>query len=73
MAEVSERPERLIKLEEVCRRVGLGKSMIYVMIKDGRFPPPYKLSPFASRWSEQEVVTWIAEVKDGFEGKQRRH
>lgn len=52
--------------------MGLGKSMIYVMIKDGRFPPPYKLSPFASRWSENEVVTWITEVKDGFEGKRRK-
>jgi prophage regulatory protein len=72
MAEASERPERLIKLDEVCRRVGLGKSMIYEMIKEDRFPPPYKISPFASRWSENEVVGWIADVKDGFEGKRRK-
>lgn len=72
MADASERPERLIKLDEVCRRVGLGKSMIYEMIKEGRFPRPYKISPFASRWSEREVVAWIDEVKDGFEGKRRR-
>ncbi|RHW16871.1 AlpA family phage regulatory protein [Sphingomonas gilva] len=72
MAESSERPERLIKLDEVCRRVGLGKSMIYEMIKEGRFPRPYKISPFASRWSEIEIVAWIAEVKDGFEGKRRK-
>lgn len=68
----SERPERLIKLEEVCRRVGLGKTMIYAMIKDGKFPRPYKISPFASRWSEREVVAWIDDVKDGFEGKKRK-
>lgn len=72
MAEVSEQPERLIKLDEVCRRVGLGKSMIYAMIKEERFPKPYKLSPFASRWSEREIVAWIADVKDGFEGKRRK-
>lgn len=64
--------ERLIKLNEVCRRVGLGKSMIYEMIKEERFPRPYKISPFASRWSETEIVAWIADVKDGFEGKRRR-
>ncbi|MGS1016084.1 helix-turn-helix transcriptional regulator [Allosphingosinicella humi] len=31
-------PERLIKLDEVRRLVGLGKTMIYQMIADGRFP-----------------------------------
>jgi len=35
-------------------------------------PHPYKISPYASRWSEQEVVAWIADVKDGFEGKKRK-
>lgn len=72
MTNLSERPERLMKLDEVCRRVGLGKTMIYVMIKQGRFPRPYKISPFASRWSEREVVAWIDDVKDGFEGKRRK-
>ena len=65
-------PERLLKIEEVKRRVGLGKTMIYDLIRAGRFPHPYKISPFASRWSEREVVAWIDEVKDGFEGKKRK-
>ena len=64
-------PERLIKLDEVIRRVGLGRSMIYRLISQGKFPAPYKLSPGASRWSEQDVVAWINDVKDGFEGKRR--
>ncbi len=72
MAEFLEPPERFLKLTEVCRRVGLGKSMIYDMIRQGRFPRPYKLSLSASRWSEREVVAWIDDVKDGFEGKRRR-
>ncbi|MCM8731813.1 helix-turn-helix transcriptional regulator [Hephaestia sp. GCM10023244] len=67
-----DRPERLLKLDEVQRRVGLGKSMIYRLIQEGRFPPPYKLSPFASRWSDREIVAWIDDVKDGFEGKKRK-
>ena len=65
-------PERFVKIDEVCRRAGLGKTMIYSMIKDGRFPRPYKISPFAARWSEHELVAWIDEVKDGFEGKKRK-
>lgn len=67
-----EAPERLLRLPEVARRVGLGKSMIYVLIKQDRFPRPYKISPYASRWSEREIVAWIADVKDGFEGKRRK-
>ncbi len=64
--------DRLLKLDEVKRRVGLGKSMIYQLIKDGRFPAPYKVRPLAARWSNDEVVAWINDVKDGFEGKRRR-
>lgn len=72
MTAFEEVPDRLIKLDEVKRRVGLGKSMIYRLIQEGKFPAPYKLSPFASRWSERELVAWIEEVKDGFEGKRRK-
>ena len=68
----ADQPERFVKLDEVKRRVGLGKSMIYRLIQEGKFPAPYKISPSASRWSNQEIVAWIAEVKDGFEGKRRR-
>ena len=72
MPEAWEQPERLLRLPEVCRRVGLGKSMIYELIRKGTFPKPYKISPFAARWSEREIVAWIADVKDGFEGKRRK-
>ena len=68
----ADQPERLIKLDEVKRRVGLGKSMIYRLIQEGRFPAPYKVSPLASRWSDREIVACIDEVKDGFEGKKRK-
>jgi prophage regulatory protein len=64
--------DRLIPLPEVSRRVGLGKIMIYKMIAEGRFPPPYKITPAAARWSDIEVTAWIAEIKFGYEGKLRR-
>lgn len=67
-----EPPDRFVKLDEVKRRVGLGKSMIYRLIQEGKFPAPYKLSPLASRWSDWEIAAWIEDVKDGFEGKRRR-
>lgn len=67
-----DQPERFVKIEEVKRRVGLGESMIYRLIQEGKFPPPYKVSPCASRWSDREVIAWIDDVKDGFEGKKRQ-
>lgn len=69
-AEISS--DRFIKLNEVKLHVGLGKSMIYRLISEGKFPAPYKLSPLASRWSDREIATWIDDVKDGFEGKKRK-
>ena len=69
MTDVSLSADRLVKLPEVVRRVGLGKTMLYQMIGQGRFPAPYKLSPFVARWSDQEISDWITAMKDGFEGK----
>lgn len=54
--------ERLIRLSEVKQRVGLGKTLIYEMISEGRFPKPYKLTPAAARWSAREVDAWIASI-----------
>lgn len=71
MVEEIHKPERFLKLDEVCRRVGLGKTMVYGLIRKGRFPEPYKISPYTARWSEREIVAWIEDVKDGFEGKRR--
>lgn len=55
--------DRLIKLPEVAQRVGLGKTAIYEKINEGSFPAPYKLSQYASRWSEQEIERWIEYIK----------
>lgn len=55
--------KRFIEIKEVCHIIGLAKSMVYKMIKEGRFPPPYKLSPGASRWSEEEVFSWVENIE----------
>ena len=53
---VAQPSDRLLRLEEVRHRVGLGKTMIYAMIGEGRFPRPYKITAAAARWSEREIV-----------------
>jgi prophage regulatory protein len=62
-ADDTEAPDRLLRLAEVRRHVGLGKTMIYAMIGEGRFPRPYKITPAAARWSEREIIAWIDRVK----------
>jgi len=63
MSEGGASPDRLLKIAEVKSRVGLGKSKIYALVAEGRFPRPYKLTPKAARWSEREISDWIAQAQ----------
>jgi prophage regulatory protein len=51
--------ERLLRIRDAEHSVGLKKSAIYQMIKDGEFPAPVKIGA-ASLWSERGVQAWIA-------------
>ncbi|NBC37812.1 AlpA family phage regulatory protein [Novosphingobium sp. FSY-8] len=53
-------PDRLLRLKQVMDIVALGKTMIYRLISEGRFPKPLKPCSNASRWSEGEVYAWVA-------------
>jgi len=55
--------DALIKLPDVCRQVGLGKTAIYALIAEGEFPEPVKLG-CASRWSQLEVQEWVTKQKN---------
>jgi len=52
--------ERMLKIREVSKQVGVCRSLIYLWIQRGEFPPPVKLTPKASRWPESCVQKWIA-------------
>ncbi|MBI1650113.1 helix-turn-helix transcriptional regulator [Hyphomicrobium sulfonivorans] len=54
-------PPRLIRLKEVARRTGLGRSTIYAMIAVNLFPRQVELTSSRSAWVEAEVDAWIAE------------
>ena len=61
--QTQERPPvaRLIRLSEVQKRVGLGRSTIYRWMSEERFPKPYQLGGHAVAWLEQEIDEWIAQ------------
>ena len=51
--------ERLLRISEVCHKVGLGKSTLYTMIREGRFPKPVKLTAKISTWRLSEINAYI--------------
>lgn len=51
---------KLLKVEEVCRRIGFGQSKLRALIRSGRFPRPVRVGA-AVRWVIEEVDTWIDE------------
>jgi len=58
MIEPPQTLDRLIKLPEVIEMTGIGKTMIYRLVRRGDFPQPYKPGGYASRWSEAEIRAW---------------
>ncbi len=54
------RPERLIRLPEVMRMVGMSRSTIYQRILKGRFPAQSDESDTIASWRLSEIEDWIA-------------
>ena len=61
MVTTPQKDETLLRLPDVRRMTGLGRSQIYALAKQGRFPRPVKLSERCSAFLESEVRAWIAE------------
>lgn len=53
--------DRLIPLAEVTKMAGIGKTMIYRLMRKDAFPKACKPGGASSRWSEREVSAWVAE------------
>ena len=54
---------RIIRLPELVEKVGYARSTIYALIKKGRFPPPFKLTPGgrANGWMESTIDDFLIE------------
>jgi prophage regulatory protein len=58
------RPRRLLRLAEVRRRTGFGKSKLYDLIAKREFPPPVPIGRRAVGWLEHEIDGWIKQRVD---------
>jgi prophage regulatory protein len=50
---------RVLRTAEAARRIGLSKSSLWRMVKDGEFPRPRQLSAHAVGWLESEIARWL--------------
>lgn len=51
--------KRLLRLPEVMRRTGYGRSSIYRKEQEGTFPARIKLGCRAAAWLESDIDAWI--------------
>ena len=49
----------ILRLPDVKARTGLSRSLIYLFIKEGRFPKQVSLGDRAVGWVETEIDGWV--------------
>lgn len=52
--------DRLLRQPDVVARVGLSRSRIWDLVREGRLPPPRRISARAVAWLASEIDEWIA-------------
>ena len=52
---------RIIRMKELVSKIGYARSTIHALIKEGRFPEPFKLVPNgrANGWLEETIDKWM--------------
>lgn len=56
---MTEQSRRFLRLPDVKRIVGYGRTAIYQKIKLGEFPKPYPLGDRAVAWLSDEIDSWV--------------
>ncbi len=51
---------QILRLPQVCKVTGLGRSMIYQLESQQRFPSRVRIGLRAAGWVESEVQLWLA-------------
>lgn len=52
---------RLLKMSDVTKLTGLGRSTIYKEITNGSFPGPIKIAERSVVWLESDLTSWLNE------------
>jgi len=55
---------KLLTLKDVCEKLSIKRSSIYLWIQNGQFPEPIVIGERNIRWIESEVEGYIKSKKD---------
>ena len=53
--------DTFLRLTKVKQRTGFGRSQIYLLIKQGKFPKQIHIGPNSVAWLDSEVSEWMKE------------
>lgn len=56
---MKKKTERLMRISEVMYMTALARSTIWLFVKKGKLPPPFKLSPRVTVWKETEILQYL--------------
>jgi prophage regulatory protein len=55
--------DRLLRLPEVARTIGVSRATIYRYVDSGRLPRPVKVSTRCIAWRASEIAAWMAALQ----------
>lgn len=55
--------ERLLRLPELVRTIGVSRATVYRYVGSGRLPVPVKLSTRCVAWRASEITAWMAALQ----------
>ncbi|MEI8715650.1 helix-turn-helix transcriptional regulator [Mesorhizobium sp. ISC11] len=50
---------QIIAIKEVCKRVGISRTTVWQLTKDGKFPRLVKITPKRKGYVAEEIDAWI--------------
>ena len=56
--------DRYIRIKELATILGIGKSTIYRLVKDGKFAKQIKLTERAAVWKLSAINSWIKDKEN---------
>jgi prophage regulatory protein len=58
---INSEEERIVRLEEIQKIIGLGRCTIKEMVKSGKFPKPFHIGKRSIGWKLSSINKWIDE------------
>lgn len=62
---MEERQDQLLTAQEVWSLLRISEPTLYLWIRQGKFPPAFKIGRQAARWRQSVVRQWICDREAG--------